>query len=353
MSQTPLSPAEQLKRDIASTRSDFDQLAAKVKLTSVRDAYASLDADIAGLPLRVQKIRDRRYAFNRILESQAENFKLQWAQKRGSVLSHLNQESLSLQNLHRPLEMRVSALASPTTNAASLQAVKNEIASYKTRVSASERAVTEMFESLKNEVDQVQLQLSQIEKTLELGETASFGFLPTESLVRAVKAVWTRDQKEDKEDPEGILFLTDQRLLFEQREEVATKKVLFVTTERKKVQNLLWEVPVFSIAETRATKQGVFKNEDWLELELESGAFARSAVLHLDGQDCVLWQKMITQVKARELDADRAIAIDQAAVEKVKAAPVVCPSCGGTLSKPVLRGMDTITCEFCGHIIKL
>ena len=81
--------------------------------------------------------------------------------------------------------------------------------------------------------------------------------------------------------------------------------------------------------------------------------FARSAVLHLDGQDCVLWQKMITQVKARELDADRAIAIDQAAVEKVKAAPVVCPSCGGTLSKPVLRGMDTITCEFCGHIIKL
>ena len=57
-------------------------------------------------------------------------------------------------------------------------------------------------------------------------------------MVRAVKALWTRDEQEDKTDPKGILFLTDQRLLFEQREEIATKKVLFVTTERKKVQEL-------------------------------------------------------------------------------------------------------------------
>ena len=39
-----------------------------------------------------------------------------------------------------------------------------------------------------------------------------------------VKAVWTKDGKEDKSDPEGTLYLTDQRLLFEQKEEVATKK---------------------------------------------------------------------------------------------------------------------------------
>mgnify|MGYP001071929970 CR=1 FL=1 len=353
MNKTPLSPAEQLKRDISFTRSDFDQLAAKVKLTSVRDAYASLDSAIVTLPLRVQKIRDRKYAFNRILESQAESFKTQWNLKRGSVLSHLTQESNSLQNLYRPLEIRVATLGNPGTTSATHQAVKNEINSFKTRISASERAVTEMFESLKNEVNQVQTQLNQIEKSLELGETASFGFLPTESLVRAVKAVWTRDHDEDKEDPEGFLFLTDQRLLFEQREEVATRKVLFVTTERKKVQNLLFEVPVFSIGEVKATKQGMLKNEDWLDLEFESGAFARSARLHLDGQDCNIWQRLINQVKARELDFDRAIAIDQAAVEKVKSAPVVCPACGGTLSRPVLRGMDTITCDFCGHIIKL
>jgi len=171
--------------------------------------------------------------------------------------------------------------------------------------------------------------------------------------VRAVKATWTRDEKKDKEDPEGILFLTDQRLIFEQREEIATKKVLFITTERKKVQELEFEVPVFSIASVKATRQGMLKNEDWLDLEFESGAFARSAKLHLDGQNCNEWQALINQAKSRELDGDRALAVDEAAVAKVNSAPVICPSCGGTLSRPVLRGMQTITCDFCGRVIKL
>jgi hypothetical protein len=47
------------------------------------------------------------------------------------------------------------------------------------------------------------------------------------------------------------------------------------------------------------------------------------------------------------------LALDQAAVEKVKTAPTQCPNCGGSITKPVLRGMDTITCEFCGNVIRL
>lgn len=93
-----------------------------------------------------------------------------------------------------------------------------------------------MFAGIDTEISALQNQLPMIENTLDWGESASFGFLPGESVVRAVKAVWTRDQKEDREDPDGILFLTDQHLIFEQREEIASKKVLFVTTERQKVQ---------------------------------------------------------------------------------------------------------------------
>ena len=170
----------------------------------------------------------------------------------------------------------------------------------------------------------------------------------------AVKAVWTRDNsKEDKDDPEGILFLTDQRLLFEQKEEIATKKVLFVTTERELVQKLIFEVPVISIESVKATKQGMFKNEDWIETVLATGSFSREAKLHLDGQDSNEWQKLITRVKSKEIDADRAIALDEKAVEKAKSAPSQCPTCGGLITKPVLRGQDTITCEFCGNVIRL
>ncbi len=353
MSQPQISPQEQIKRDIASAQSQLRSLVEKVKLASVRDRYSTLDNEINNMPMRIQKVRDRKYAFKRILESEARSFQQQWLNKRGAIQNQITLESNALQNQLRPLENRVNALSLGSSPAAVVSLIKNELTSFDQKVTAAERSVTEMFDDLSSEVNKVKSQLTQIEKTLELSESASFGFLPTESVVRAVKATWTRDEKEDKEDPEGYLFLTDQRLIFELRDEVATKKVLFFTTERKKVQQLQFEVPVFSISNAKATKQGVFKNEDWLELEFEPGAFARSAKIHLDGQDCNEWQALINQVKSREMDADRAFAVDEAAVEKVKSAPVICPSCGGTLSRPVLRGMETITCDFCGRVIKL
>jgi hypothetical protein len=353
MPASPLTPVEQLKQDIASVHSELNSLIEKAKLNNVRNEFSELDATISGLSTRVQKVRERNYAFDKIMEPHTLEIQKQWGLKRGGIQSHITFESNNLQNFLRPLESRVSALSLGSASQITVNAIKNELNSFETKITASERSAREMFAGINTEVSTLKNQLSIIEKSLDWGESASFGFLPGESLVRAVKAIWTRDQKEDKEDPDGILFLTDQRLIFEQREEVATKKVLFVTTERQKIQQIQFEVPVFSITGIKATKQGLFKNEDWIELDLESGAFARNAKLHLDGQDCNIWQKLITQVKNRELDDDRAIAIDQAAIDRARSAPTKCPNCGGSVTKPVLRGMDFIICDFCGNKINI
>lgn len=192
-----------------------------------------------------------------------------------------------------------------------------------------------------------------IEKALDNCESACFDFLPGEAIYMTTKAVWTRDNKEDKEDPEGILYLTDQRLLFEQRQEIAKKKVLFITTEREKVQQLQFETPVVVIENMKATKQGVFKNEDWLEFQLPSGSFEREVKIHLDGHDCNQLLQMINRVKSGDIQAERALAFDQEAVEKARSAPAKCPNCGGAITRPVLRGMDSIKCDYCGEIIRL
>lgn len=353
MPAAPLTPAEQLKQDIASARTDLNSLIEKAKLNEIRNDFSELDNAISGLPVRVQKIRELNYAFDKIMEPHTLEIQKQWVLRRGGIQSHITFEANNLQTYLRPLESRVSALSLGSTSQITVNSLKNELNSFETKITAAERSAREMFAGIDTEVSAIQSQLSLIEKTLDWSESASFGFLPGESVVRAVKAVWTRDQKEDREDPDGILFLTDQRLIFEQREEIATKKVLFVTTERQKVQQIQFEIPVFSIAEIKATKQGLFKNEDWIELKLESGVFARDAKLHLDGQDCNTWQQLITRVKNRELENDRAIAIDQAAVERARSAPTQCPNCGGAITKPVLRGMDSISCDFCGNKIMI
>ena len=204
----------------------------------------------------------------------------------------------------------MAAISLGSTPAFTVKTLQNEVDTFETRADSAEDAIQELFNSLKQEFDKSSHQADLIEKALDHCESASFGFLPGESVYMTTKAVWTRDNKEDKEDPEGILFLTDQRFLFEQRQEIAKKKVLFVTTEREKVQKLQFETPVVSIESIKATKQGLFKNEDWLEFQLPSGSFAREVKLHLDGQDCNLWQQLINRVKSGEIASERALEVD-------------------------------------------
>jgi hypothetical protein len=353
MSSSQVNPVEELRREIDSVKSDFSGLISKSSLSSVKDEYSALDTNIANLGLRVKKIRDRKYAFNKLYEQQAADYLKQWTSKKFSIQNQINTEANRLVAEIRPLEQRVSRLQVGMASMSIVKTVKSEVDHFESRVSSVERSLGQLYDELKSEVDKLVRQLDMVESTLDHSEAASFGFLPGECVVMAVKAVWAKDKKEDKGDPEGILFLTDQRLIFEQKQEVATKKVLFVTTERELVQNQLFEVPVVSVETVKATKQGLFKNEDWIELVLASGSFDRDTRLHLDGQDSNEWQKLITRVKNKDIDAERALAVDQEAVEKAKSAPTQCPNCGGAITKPVLRGQDTITCEFCGNVIRL
>jgi predicted nuclease with TOPRIM domain len=353
MQPSGTSAADQIKRDIDTVHRDLTELIRKVNFTSLRDETSDLDTKIANFPMRIQKVRERKYAFNKVLESQALEFQKQWAAKRGQIQNQITLQSNTLQSQLRPLESRVAALSLGSTPVITVKTIMNEVNSYETRVSSAESSLRELFDSLKQEFGKSSRQVDLIEKSLDLSESASFGFLPGECIYMTTKAVWTRDSKEDKEDPDGILFLTDQRLLFEQREEIAKKKVLFVTTEREKVQKLQFETPVVSIDNIKATKQGMFKNEDWLEFQLPSGSFAREVKLHLDGGDCNQWQQALNRIKSGEVEAERALEVDTQAVEKARSAPAKCPSCGGAITKPVLRGMDTITCDFCGAVIRL
>jgi ribosomal protein S27AE len=194
--------------------------------------------------------------------------------------------------------------------------------------------------------------LTEIEYLVKQLAEATFQLLPTEGGIAAIKAVWCKTGKEQKGDPEGILFLTDQRILFEQKEEIVTKKVLFVATEKQKVQKLQIECPVPLVDKVDTSKQGFLKNEDHIEIRFASGAPVEIAHFHI-WQDNATWQQLINRAKSKDFDQGRAVQIDQSAMDKVKAAPSQCPSCGGNITQVVMRGMDSLTCEYCGFVIRL
>ena len=134
---------------------------------------------------------------------------------------------------------------------------------------------------------------------------------------------------------------------------MATKKVLFVATQKQKLQALQWAVPVAEIDKAVGSKRGFLAKDDFLTLTINTGDPFRSTDLHLKGETGEAWQGFIGRVKSGDIAKERTMPVDQKALDAVAHAPTKCTVCGATLTQTVLRGQTEITCEYCGSKIRL
>lgn len=352
---TTPSPAEQFTSDLHYLQSQVSDLQKSARLSETSDAIEDVQTSVNNLTKRIADVRERGYVFEKELESQAAGFVKQWAQIHPSLVSQINQQSATLQAALRPIENQLSQLAGRHPDGAArsaLESLKASVNTFENKAKAAAEQIYGMYNSLDNEINSIESHLANIEWMQTQLAEAKFRLLPTEGAITAVRAVWCKDVKEIKEDPDGVLYLTDQRLLFEQKEEIATKKILFIVTEKQKVQELKWEIPVALIEEIKPSKEGLFKNEDHLDLRFGPGAMLQTIHLHI-WQDCNEWMRLLNRAKTKDFDQTRAVAIDQAEVEKVKSLPSQCPSCGANFDQVVLRGQSDVKCQYCGFVIRL
>ncbi len=348
--------ADQIRSDIDSLQSSLRDLQDAVRLSNIRDNVEDLQTTVNGMDQRIASLRSRGYAFEKELEGKAADFAEQWAKLAPNINSQLERDAQSLSRSLRPIETQIVELAgksgAPLALKPQVTRLQSQVKALEGRVEAAERSLRGSYDNFSTSVNKVQYHLGKLEWMLTELSEASFDLLATESGIMAVKAIWAKDGKERKDDPEGVLYLTDQRLIFEQKEKVATKKVLFVATKKELVQEKRWEVPVATIEETKARKEGFMSKDDFIDITLGDGADYDALSLHI-WQPADDWVALLKRAKAKEFDATRAIEISAEAAEKVKSAPTQCPSCGGAINQVVLRGMDSITCEFCGVPIRL
>jgi hypothetical protein len=350
------SPVEQIASEISSLQTKVGWMQDSARLKNALDAVEDLQTSVNSMQQRVAGLRTNGYVFEKDLETQAADFSRQWSELHPSLVTQINMQSSTLQGSLRSIELKMTQLNGLQTNPSAarslITSIESEMNMLEDKVRSAENTVNGMYDSFNNQVYAVKRHLDQIDYLLTQLAEARFTLLPTEGGIMAVKAIWCKDVKERDDDPEGILYLTDQRLLFEQKEEVATKKILFITTEKQKVQELKWEIPVVLIQEVKPSKQGLLKNEDHLDIRFGEGATLESAHLHI-WQDNNEWLQLLNRAKAKDFDKGRAVAVDQAEVAKIKSIPAQCPSCGGNLDQVILRGQDNVKCEYCGFVIRL
>ena len=353
---TTPNPVQQVSEEINALQNRVNALQGSVQLTNSREAVEQIQTNVNELAPRIASIRIRGYVFEKDMEGQAQSLLSSWTQLYPSLQTQINTQSTALVNALRPIEMQMPQLAAMAGNPAAVRGLlvtlQSAIGQEENKVSATEQTIEEMYNQFSNQVSATTRHLDEIEYLLAQLTEASFQLLPTEAGIAAVKAAWCKTGKEQKGDPQGVLYLTDQRLIFEQKEELATKKVLFVATEKQKVQELQLEAPVAMVDKVETSKQGLLKNEDHIEVHFLSGIAVQMAHFHI-WQDNTAWQALINRARNKDFNQGRAVALDQSVVDKVKAAPAQCPSCGGNITTVVLRGMDSIKCEYCGYVIRL
>jgi hypothetical protein len=146
-------------------------------------------------------------------------------------------------------------------------------------------------------------------------------------------------------------------LLFEQREEVVTKKRFGIfKADSEMVQELLLEGEVAHIESVSHKEEGGFLGmgkDDILNLVFTADGPLSRARFHLKGQDSADWAAMIKRVQTGEIDDDRAQEyVDELeeAMETAVSFPAQCPNCFAAVPTPA-RGVVSVTCEFCGATI--
>ncbi len=298
--------AAEIASEISALQSNISFAQSKASLTDVRSEMSQLDQQLSKLSQTLEGVRKQGYVYGGDIDPKLYDLMGQWQSARPQAEEAISQHAYSLSqsaaNLHGPL----SQLARYTNNAAQARSLMpSASASVQGLIDAAqnaEGAIEAMYSNIRSEASAIETRLRPIEAMMALVAGARFKLAEGESAVMAVKAKLDKEGKD--EDMQGYLYLTDKRLLYERKEEIVKKKVLFIATDKEMVHELVMETPLANLAGVKASKKGLMGNEDHLDLEFGG----QSVHFHLDGQDSREWQALIEKVKSGGLESERAAA---------------------------------------------
>ena len=295
-----------LNVEVSSLQYSLDNLRDLSGFDDLREDLDNLDSEIKHALDLLESARDKRYRYQKDLDDLASRTAAGWEAVQAEVRAAVEREAAGFRSNLAPLNDQVdklnARLNNPTMAASYLQATETSVNGFLADVNASRREIQARYSELESNTYQLTTRLTTIHWFLDQLAESKWTLESGEAIVRGVKCRWDRS---GDDDPEGILFLSNRRLVFERKEKVATKKVLFITTEKELVQELLFDEKNENIKSVKAQSKGLFGHQDFLEVDF--GGSLGKLSLHLEGQASDEWANLIEQVMSGRIEEDRAV----------------------------------------------
>ena len=277
-------------------RSDFSDIVGQVN-----DLDASLDRAVDLL----ESARQEGFVYQGDLEQIAYNAVSQWQSARPQVATGLQQQAAGLQgqlySINSMLQSLNASLPYPSAAGPLLHNAQTAVANLLDHISQVESSLRSSYSEIETRVQAINARLTDIHWAMDQLSGAKFKLAPGEELVMAVAARW---DKEGKDDPEGVLYLSSQRLVFERKEKVATKKILFITTASQLVQEVLIDQSLAKLGEVNPDNRGLFGHQDFLLAQFTDPGLGLVA-FHINGQDSKDWAGLVEKSRSGRIDAER------------------------------------------------
>jgi hypothetical protein len=245
---------------------------------------------IAKLEEKIQELGNARYAFLTDLRQRTESLRGDWQQGLDELRRTADYNVRNLEN-----KLRAAGRA---VEAGVVDEIREKLGALKGEIEDIENLLEEKCEAFETRHHEMESYLYDLSEAITDRDEASFAFLAGENVYFASAAEWVVTGK-GGQDPDGVLFLTDQRLIFEQKEKVGKTLGLF---GGKKVQELEWAVDLGQIESVRVENKGLLGGKDMVNITLKPGAEHSSFTLEVKrGADNKAWKEMLERAISGEL----------------------------------------------------
>jgi len=294
--------APDISPEITNLESSLADLQGRASFGEIHSDVINLDNLLKKVVDLLESAREKGYIYQGDLEKAVYDLAGEWQAMRGGVVQNADHQAAAFQSKLSTLNLQLQRLNAVINNSLLatpvLRGAQSQVNSMLDDVSRMHTEIQNSYSDLENRAAQINSRLTTIHWSLEQLHEAKFVLSDDESLVLAVPARW---DKEGKEDPEGILYLTNRRLIFEQKEKVATKKILFITTASELVQKVLVGVPLDRLKAVKAENKGLFGHQDYLLVQFVN--YSPEAIpFHLDGQDSKEWASLVDRALKGEIE---------------------------------------------------
>lgn len=240
----------------ANLRTKIETLVKAVGLDDTANQLSRLERDSAALRQRVQALQGKGYTALPELDASA----LALAEALTKAKTVVEQRLSAYREALADELLDVKESAAGETDEAAIAAAESAAAALEGQIRTVRRDLDDLTAPLSKAVNNLDRHLSLIQHGVEKWEGFTGQRESGESVILAADAEWVAGQGRD-EAPDGTLYLTNRRMIFEQDEKVGKRLGLF---GGKQVREVEWAVDLSGIGGLSAKNAGLLGGKDML-----------------------------------------------------------------------------------------